>query len=165
MTIREFPIQKYRYPVRRAAYGGHSAAPRTFCQVTNLSTNRRALPQAERQLFHRVWHVHHRAVRAFARHAFPESHAHSFALLAYASSWLKCHHPAAFLASWAFEQPANWILQLLVCGPRCSASPRGSSASDVCASIWEATLASSAIDALAVRLGINNINGIEREAA
>ena len=35
----------------------------------------------------------------FGEYGFPESHAHSFALLAYASSWLKCHEPACFLAS------------------------------------------------------------------
>lgn len=35
----------------------------------------------------------------FGEYGFPESHAHSFALLAYASSWLKCHEPAAFLTA------------------------------------------------------------------
>ncbi|KQO12351.1 DNA polymerase [Acidovorax sp. Leaf76] len=35
----------------------------------------------------------------FGEYGFPESHAYSFALLAYASSWLKCHEPAAFLAA------------------------------------------------------------------
>jgi error-prone DNA polymerase len=35
----------------------------------------------------------------FGEYGFPESHAHSFALLAYASSWLKCHEPACFLAA------------------------------------------------------------------
>ena len=35
----------------------------------------------------------------FGEYGFPESHAHSFALLAYASSWLKCHEPEAFTCS------------------------------------------------------------------
>ena len=35
----------------------------------------------------------------FGEYGFPESHAHSFALLTYASSWLKCHEPACFLAA------------------------------------------------------------------
>ena len=35
----------------------------------------------------------------FGEYGFPESHAHSFALLSYASSWLKCHEPACFLAA------------------------------------------------------------------
>ena len=38
-------------------------------------------------------------IRDFVEYGFPESHAHSFALLAYASSWLKCHHRAEFLAA------------------------------------------------------------------
>ncbi|WP_226450390.1 error-prone DNA polymerase [Acidovorax radicis] len=40
-----------------------------------------------------------RQMLGFGEYGFPESHAHSFALLAYASSWLKCHEPACFLAS------------------------------------------------------------------
>src|SRR3546814_11388890 len=35
-------------------------------------------------------------IEGFGEYGFPESHAASFALLAYASSWLKCHYPAAF---------------------------------------------------------------------
>lgn len=35
-------------------------------------------------------------VKGFAGYGFPESHSASFALICYASSWLKCHHPAAF---------------------------------------------------------------------
>ena len=35
-------------------------------------------------------------VKGFGGYGFPESHSASFALLCYASSWIKCHHPAAF---------------------------------------------------------------------
>ncbi|SMF04947.1 error-prone DNA polymerase [Alteromonadaceae bacterium Bs31] len=35
-------------------------------------------------------------IKGFGGYGFPESHSASFALLCYASSWLKCHHPAAF---------------------------------------------------------------------
>ena len=38
------------------------------------------------------------SITAFALYGFPESHAASFALIAYASAYLKCHHPAAFFA-------------------------------------------------------------------
>jgi error-prone DNA polymerase len=38
-------------------------------------------------------------IKSFALYGFPESHAASFALLAYASAYLKCHHPAAFLCA------------------------------------------------------------------
>jgi error-prone DNA polymerase len=39
------------------------------------------------------------SIASFALYGFPESHAASFALIAYASAWLKCHHPAAFFAA------------------------------------------------------------------
>ena len=39
------------------------------------------------------------AIRSFALYGFPESHAASFALIAYASAYLKCHHPTAFALS------------------------------------------------------------------
>ncbi|WP_407812557.1 hypothetical protein, partial [Staphylococcus aureus] len=35
-------------------------------------------------------------LEGFGSYGFPESHAASFALIAYASSWLKCHHPDIF---------------------------------------------------------------------
>jgi error-prone DNA polymerase len=56
-----------------------------------------------------------RGITSFALYGFPESHAASFALIAYASSYLKCHHPAAFLAgllnAWpmGFYSPASLI--------------------------------------------------------
>ena len=47
-------------------------------------------------------------IRGFAEYGFPESHAASFALLAYASSWLKCHEPAAFLTALPNSQPMGF---------------------------------------------------------
>ena len=38
-------------------------------------------------------------IKSFALYGFPESHAASFALIAYASAYLKAHHPAAFLCA------------------------------------------------------------------
>jgi error-prone DNA polymerase len=45
---------------------------------------------------------------AFANYGFPESHAYSFAYLAYVSSWLKRHHPAAFTAALLNAQPMGF---------------------------------------------------------
>jgi error-prone DNA polymerase len=47
-------------------------------------------------------------VKGFGGYGFPESHSASFALLAYASSWLKCHHPAAFCCSLLNSQPMGF---------------------------------------------------------
>jgi error-prone DNA polymerase len=41
----------------------------------------------------------YKQIAGFGTYGFPESHAASFALLVYASAWLKCHHPAAFCAA------------------------------------------------------------------
>ena len=56
-----------------------------------------------------------RSITSFALYGFPESHAASFALIAYASCWLKAHHPAAFLCAllnaWpmGFYHPATLV--------------------------------------------------------
>ena len=47
-------------------------------------------------------------VKGFADYGFPESHAYSFALLAYESSWLKCHEPACYLAAMLNSQPMGF---------------------------------------------------------
>ncbi|MET3133990.1 error-prone DNA polymerase [Oxalobacteraceae bacterium GrIS 1.11] len=102
-------------------------------------------------------------IRGFAEYGFPESHAASFALLAYASSWLKCHHPAAFLAALLNSQPMGFY----------SASSLVQDARrhqvevlpvDVGISTWEARLEAMQAGPPAVRLGLNNIRGLEREA-
>src|SRR5205085_2500116 len=47
-------------------------------------------------------------IRGFGEYGFPESHAASFALLAYASSWLHCYYPAAFAAALLNSQPMGF---------------------------------------------------------
>ncbi|MFZ2268369.1 MAG: error-prone DNA polymerase [Azonexus sp.] len=47
-------------------------------------------------------------IRGFGEYGFPESHAASFALLVYASAWLKRHHPAAFLCGLLNSQPMGF---------------------------------------------------------
>ena len=47
-------------------------------------------------------------IEGFGSYGFPESHAASFAQLAYASSWLKCHHPAVFAAALLNSQPMGF---------------------------------------------------------
>jgi error-prone DNA polymerase len=47
-------------------------------------------------------------IKGFGEYGFPESHAASFALLVYASSWLKRHEPAAFLAAMLNSQPMGF---------------------------------------------------------
>ncbi|MBA2674381.1 error-prone DNA polymerase [Ramlibacter sp.] len=47
-------------------------------------------------------------IKGFGEYGFPESHAYSFALLAYKSSWLKCHEPECFLAAMLNSQPMGF---------------------------------------------------------
>jgi error-prone DNA polymerase len=57
-------------------------------------------PEAQQQIVN--------AITSFALYGFPESHAASFALLAYASAWLKCHYLAAFTAALLNNQPMGF---------------------------------------------------------
>jgi error-prone DNA polymerase len=50
----------------------------------------------------------YKSIEGFGEYGFPESHAASFALLVYASSWLKVHHPAAFAAALVNSQPMGF---------------------------------------------------------
>src|SRR5919112_2526023 len=58
----------------------------------------------ERGLAERVF----RQLEGFGSYGFPESHAASFAHLAYVSSWLKCHHPAVFTCALLNSQPMGF---------------------------------------------------------
>jgi error-prone DNA polymerase len=103
-------------------------------------------------------------IRGFAEYGFPESHAASFALLAYASSWLKCHEPEAFLAALLNSQPMGFYSasQLVQDARRHGVTVLPV---DVAVSGWEASLEASQGDRPAVRLGLNQVRGLERDAA
>ncbi len=47
-------------------------------------------------------------IKGFGEYGFPESHAASFALIAYATAWLKCHHPEVFACSLLNAQPMGF---------------------------------------------------------
>lgn len=102
-------------------------------------------------------------IRGFAEYGFPESHAASFALLAYASSWLKRHHPAPFLASLVNSQPMGFysISQLVQDARRHGVEVLPV---DVQVSNWETSLEPRGAATPAVRLGLNVISGFEGQA-
>ena len=79
-------------------------------------------------------------IEGFGEYGFPESHAASFALLVYASAWIKCYHPAAF-ACRAAQQPADGLLRAGANGARRARSRRrGARRSTSIASDWDCTL-------------------------
>ena len=104
-----------------------------------------------------------RQIQGFAEYGFPESHAASFALLAYVSSWLKCHEPAAFLAALLNSQPMGFYSpsQLVQDARRHGLEVRPV---DVTVSDWEAALEPNGQAQPAVRLGLNLVRGLSREA-
>jgi error-prone DNA polymerase len=101
-------------------------------------------------------------IQGFAEYGFPESHAASFALLAYVSAWLKCHQPAAFLAALLNSQPMGFYSpsQLVQ-----DARHHGVEilAVDVCFSDWEARLESRGNSQPAVRLGMNLVRSLPQD--
>ncbi|WP_175963631.1 error-prone DNA polymerase [Burkholderia pyrrocinia] len=109
-------------------------------------------------------------IKGFGDYGFPESHAASFAKLAYASSWLKCHEPAIFLAALLNSQPMGFYppSQLVQDAKRHGVQVLPV---DVTQSDWEASL-----EALpgqpppphgqpAVRLGLSLVRGLGEATA
>ncbi|HZV64311.1 MAG TPA: OB-fold nucleic acid binding domain-containing protein, partial [Telluria sp.] len=106
-------------------------------------------------------------IQGFGEYGFPESHAASFALLAYASAWVKCHEPAAFLCALLNSQPMGFYSpsQLVQDAQRHGVEVRPV---DIAISGWESTLEEA--DATrrrqpAVRLGLSLQRGMGQEAA
>ncbi|HZF78430.1 MAG TPA: error-prone DNA polymerase [Rubrivivax sp.] len=102
-------------------------------------------------------------IKGFSEYGFPESHAASFALLVYASCWLKCHHPAEFLAAMLNSHPLGFYSasQLVQDARRHDVVVR---APDVMASEWDCTLEDMP-QPPAVRLGLRLINGFKEASA
>lgn len=119
-----------------------------------------------------------RQIEGFGEYGFPESHAASFALLVYFSSWFKCHEPACFLAAMLNSQPLGFYTpsQLAQDAQRHGVEVRPV---DVVASDWDCTLeapgmareddepVTGAGNALqpAVRLGLRMVDSLGEEGA
>ncbi|MDR7150463.1 error-prone DNA polymerase [Hydrogenophaga palleronii] len=117
-------------------------------------------------------------VKGFSSYGFPESHAVSFALLVYDSSWIKRHHPAEFLAGLLNSQPLGFYSpsQLVQDAQRHGVEVRPV---DVTVSDWDCTLEEQGIHSLsrqrgraaseptmpAVRLGLSMVSGLSKDTA
>jgi error-prone DNA polymerase len=105
-----------------------------------------------------------RQIQGFGEYGFPESHAASFALLAYASAWLKCHCPAAFTAALINSQPMGFYPPAqLVRDARRHGVPV--LPIDVCVSDVDCTLERAAPGSPGVRLGLCLVRGLSTEGA
>ena len=103
------------------------------------------------------------SITSFALYGFPESHAASFALLAYASAYLKCHYLAAFTAAMLNNQPMGFYstATLVKDAQRHGLKVRPI---DVTCSEWLCTLEKDG-QRLVVRLGLRYVKGLRQEIA
>ena len=103
-------------------------------------------------------------IEGFADYGFPESHAAAFAMLAYVSAWLKCHHPAIFACALLNAQPMGFYAPAQIVR---DAREHGVEIRPVCvnSSAWDNQLERRADGALALRLGLRQIKGFRKTDA
>ncbi len=106
-------------------------------------------------------------IKGFGSYGFPESHAASFALITYASCWLKCHEPAAFAASLVNSQPLGFYSNDQILQDVRRHGIRVLPV-DVRYSDWDCTLAfktGDTRDAPSIRLGLRLVTGFRQDVA
>ena len=93
-------------------------------------------------------------IEGFGSYGFPESHAASFALIAYASAWMKCHHPAVFACALLNSQPMGFYAPAQIVR---DAREHGVRVLAACvnASRWDSTLEEGDL-----RLGLRMVKGL-----
>ena len=108
------------------------------------------------------------SIASFALYGFPESHAASFALIAYASAYIKCHYLAAFTAATLNNQPMGFYQPFTIIK---DAQRHGLKVKpvDVMQSNWECTLESDDVAQVGnlrcqLRLGLRCVKGLREEA-
>lgn len=103
-------------------------------------------------------------IEGFGSYGFPESHAASFALLVYASAWIKCHHPGIFACALLNSQPMGFYAPAQIVR---DARDHGVTVRPVCinASFWDNVMEPDEAGGLALRLGFRQIKGLSEEDA
>ena len=103
-----------------------------------------------------------RQLEGFSGYGFPESHAASFALLVYVSSWIKCHHPEVFCCALLNSQPMGFYAPAQIVR---DARQHGVPVRPICVenSYWDNVLEPAGNGQLAVRLGFRQIKGFRED--
>jgi error-prone DNA polymerase len=103
-------------------------------------------------------------IEGFGEYGFPESHAAAFAMLAYVSAWLKCHHPAIFACALLNAQPMGFYAPAQIVR---DAREHQVEVRPICvnSSAWDNTLERRPDGALSLRLGFRQIKGFKQEDA
>ena len=101
-----------------------------------------------------------RQIEGFGEYGFPESHAASFAILVYVSSWVKFHYPEVFAAALLNSQPMGFYApaQLVRDAREHNVEVRPP---DVNASDWDCTLEKTAVRQCALRLGFRQVASLK----
>jgi error-prone DNA polymerase len=97
-------------------------------------------------------------IKGFGEYGFPESHAASFALIAYATAWMRCHHPEVFTCALLNAQPMGFYSSATVVDDAKRHGVRFFPV-DVARSAWECTLEG---EPLSVRLGFRYVKGLAK---
>src|SRR6056297_995811 len=103
-------------------------------------------------------------IEGFGAYGFPESHAASFALLVYASAWLKHHYPGIFACALLNSQPMGFYAPAQIVR---DAREHGVSVRSICvnASYWDNVMEPDGRGGQALRLGFRQIKGLSEEDA
>ena len=101
-------------------------------------------------------------IEGFGSYGFPESHAASFALLVYASSWLKYHHPGIFACALLNSQPMGFYAPAQIVR---DARTHGVPVRPICinASYWDSVIEPDGTGGLAIRLGFRQIKSMSED--
>jgi error-prone DNA polymerase len=107
---------------------------------------------------HRVF----KQLEGFGSYGFPESHAASFALLVYVSSWLKCYYPDVFACALLNSMPMGFYqpAQIIADAKKHDVEVR---AVDINFSCWDNTLESSGGKFFALRLGFRQVKSLRAD--
>jgi error-prone DNA polymerase len=103
-------------------------------------------------------------IKGFGSYGFPESHAAAFAQLVYVSSWLKCHHPAAFACALLNSQPMGFYAPAQIVRDA-QEHGVGVRAVDANFSHYDNTLERREDGSLALRIGFRQVDGMREDDA
>ena len=169
MGVPLFQEQVMQVAMTAAEFTGAEAdglrrAMATFKRTGGMGAYRRKLtegmqrrgytPEFSQQIF--------KQIEGFGSYGFPESHAASFAILVYASAWMKCRFPAVFCAALLNSQPMGFYApaQLVRDAREHGVEVRPP---DVEHSMWNCTIETAEDGGMAVRLGLRVIDGVSEE--
>ncbi len=102
-------------------------------------------------------------IKGFGEYGFPESHAASFAILAYASAWVKCHYPAVFAAALLNSQPMGFYAPAQIVRDARDHNVEVRPV-DINYSDWDNLLEETPHRRFALRLGFRQVKGCREEA-